>query len=112
MQAARPLDGAPLEGGCGSKRLRYRNRKGSLTATQRFLRELRVSPFWVSTRVSRSTTMARCICETNDRGENCRESNRGNGPGCGKGRDEAGGATRAAGSDKRRRRSGPCVGIR
>ena len=39
------------------------------------------------------------------------EGDRGDGPGCGNGRDEAGGAARAAGSDKRRRRSGSCVGI-
>jgi hypothetical protein len=39
------------------------------------------------------------------------EGNRGNGPGCGNGRDEAGSTARAAGSDKRRRRSGACVGI-
>ena len=39
------------------------------------------------------------------------EGNRGDGPGCGNGRDDAGGAARAAGSDKRRRRSGSCVGI-
>ncbi len=40
------------------------------------------------------------------------ESDCGNGSGRGNGRDEAGGAARAAGSDKRRRRSGSCVGIR
>src|SRR4051794_41047039 len=40
------------------------------------------------------------------------EGDRGNGPGCGNGGDEADGAARAAGSDKRRRRSGSCVGIR
>ena len=39
------------------------------------------------------------------------EGDRGDGPGCGNGRDDAGGAARAAGSDKRRRRSGSCVGI-
>jgi hypothetical protein len=39
------------------------------------------------------------------------EGDRGDGPGCGNGRDEAGGAARAAGSDKRRCRSGSCVGI-
>src|SRR6516164_6139409 len=44
-------------------------------------------------------------------GEAVDEGDRGNGPGCGNGRDEAGGAARAAGSDKRRRRSGSCVGI-
>src|SRR5258708_37611574 len=49
--------------------------------------------------------------ETNDRGENYHEGDRGDGPGGGNGRDEAGGAARAAGSDKRRRRSGACVGI-
>src|SRR5262245_9154491 len=38
------------------------------------------------------------------------EGDRGDGPGCGNGRDEAGGAARAPGSDKRRRRSGSCVG--
>src|SRR6476619_2942729 len=48
---------------------------------------------------------------TNDRGENHHEGDRGNGPGGGNGRDEAGRAARAAGSDKRRRRSGSCVGI-
>src|SRR6516162_5242181 len=37
--------------------------------------------------------------ETNDRGDNSHEGNRGDGPGCGNGRDEAGGAARAAGSD-------------
>src|SRR5207237_4637096 len=40
------------------------------------------------------------------------EGDRRDGPGCGNGRDDAGGAARAAGSDKRRRRSGSCVGIR
>src|SRR5262245_20437299 len=50
--------------------------------------------------------------QTNDRGDNSHEGNRGNGSGRGNGRDEAGGAARAAGSDKRRRRSGSCVGIR
>src|SRR5262249_35523017 len=40
--------------------------------------------------------------ETNDRGDNSHEGNRGNGSGCGNGRDEAGRAARAAGSDKRR----------
>src|SRR6185312_13301447 len=50
--------------------------------------------------------------ETNDGGENHHEGDRGNGPGHGNGRDEAGGAARPAGSDKRRRRSGSCVGIR
>src|SRR5215472_12532605 len=40
------------------------------------------------------------------------EGNRCDGPGCANGRDEVGGAARAAGSDKRRRRSGSCVGIR
>src|SRR5262249_19050970 len=49
--------------------------------------------------------------ETNNRGDNSHEGDRGHGPGCGNGRDEAGGAPRAAGSDKRRRRSGSCVGI-
>src|SRR5262245_42459851 len=39
------------------------------------------------------------------------EGNRRDGPGCGNGRDDAGGTARAAGSDKRRRRSGSCVGI-
>jgi hypothetical protein len=39
------------------------------------------------------------------------EGNRCDGPGGWNGRDEAGGAARAAGSDKRRRRSGSCVGI-
>jgi peptide-methionine (R)-S-oxide reductase len=34
-----------------------------------------------------------------------------NGRGCGNGRDEADGAARAAGSDKRRRCSGSCLGI-
>src|SRR5262244_90566 len=50
--------------------------------------------------------------ETNDRGDNSHEGNRGNGSGCGNGRDEAGRAARAAGSDKRRHRSDSCVGIR
>ena len=50
--------------------------------------------------------------QTNNRGENYHEGNRGNGSGRGNGRDEAGGAARAAGSDKRRHRSGSCVGIR
>jgi hypothetical protein len=40
------------------------------------------------------------------------EGNRCDGPGCANGRDEAGGAARATGSDQRRRRSGSCVGIR
>ena len=44
--------------------------------------------------------------EVPDEGDRC------DGPGCGNGRDgEAGGAARAAGSDKRRRGSGSCVGI-
>src|SRR5262249_45330836 len=38
--------------------------------------------------------------EKKDRGENYHEGNRGDGPGCGNGRDESGGAARAAGSDK------------
>src|SRR5690349_13085178 len=45
-------------------------------------------------------------------GEAKDEGDRGDGPDCGNGRDEAGGAARAAGSDKRRRRSGSYVGIR
>src|SRR6185312_16703358 len=40
------------------------------------------------------------------------EGNRGNGPSCGNGRDEAGRAAGAAGSDKRCHRSDSCVGIR
>jgi hypothetical protein len=40
------------------------------------------------------------------------EGNRCDGAGCANGGDEAGGAARAAGSDKRRRRSGSCVGVR
>src|SRR5262249_30485348 len=56
-----------------------------------------------------ATTML--MQETNDRGDNSHEGNRGNGSGCGNGRDEAGRAARAAGSDKRRHRSGSCVGI-
>src|SRR5262245_13789654 len=47
-----------------------------------------------------------------ERGDNSHEGNRCDGPGCGNGRDEAGGAARAAGSDKRRHRSDSCVGIR
>src|SRR4029450_5304070 len=39
------------------------------------------------------------------------EGYRGDGPGCGNGRDDAGGAAQAAGSDKRRRRSGSLVRI-
>src|SRR3954467_12073538 len=39
------------------------------------------------------------------------EGDRGDGPGCGNGRGEAGGAARAAGGDKRRRCSDSCVGI-
>src|SRR5262249_13812888 len=50
--------------------------------------------------------------ETNDRGDNSHEGNRGNGPGRGIGRDEADRAARAAGSDKRRHRSDSCIGIR
>src|SRR5262249_23906534 len=49
--------------------------------------------------------------EKKGRGKNYHEGNRWDGPGCGNGRDEAGGAARAAGSDKRRRRSGSCVRI-
>src|SRR5262249_47855503 len=56
-----------------------------------------------------ATTML--MQETNDRGDNSHEGDRGDGPGCGNGRDDAGGAARAAGSDKRRRRSGSCVRI-
>ncbi|WP_198167403.1 hypothetical protein [Microbispora sp. ATCC PTA-5024] len=44
------------------------------------------------------------IEETTDRGDDSHESDRGDGPGCGNGRDDAGGAARAAGSDQRRRR--------
>jgi hypothetical protein len=40
------------------------------------------------------------------------EGARGDGPGCGNGRDDAGGAARAAGSDERCRCSDLCVGIR
>ena len=47
-----------------------------------------------------------------DRGDDSHESNRGDGRGCGNSRDDAGGAARAAGSDKRRHRSDSCVGIR
>src|SRR3546814_7758601 len=50
--------------------------------------------------------------EAYGRGDNYDEGDRGDGPGCGNGRDDAGGAARAAGSDKRRHRSGSCVGIR
>src|SRR5215831_20241496 len=57
-----------------------------------------------------ATTML--MQETNDRGDNSHEGDRGDGPGCGNGRDDAGGAARAAGSDKRRHRSDSCVGIR
>src|SRR3546814_1065358 len=34
------------------------------------------------------------------------------GPGCGNGRNETGGATRAAAIDQRSRRRGPCIGLR
>ena len=37
--------------------------------------------------------------QTNDQGDNSHEGNRGNGSGCGNGRDDAGGAARAASSD-------------
>src|SRR5262249_48082981 len=50
--------------------------------------------------------------ETNHRGENYHEGDCGDGSGRGTGRHEAGGAARAAGSDKRRHRSDSCVGIR
>src|SRR4051794_36754621 len=40
------------------------------------------------------------------------EGDCGDGRGCGDGRDDAGAAARAAGGDKRRHRSGSCVGIR
>src|SRR3546814_10835025 len=43
--------------------------------------------------------------EAYGRGDNYDEGDRGDGPGCGNGRDDAGGAARAAGSDKRRHRS-------
>src|SRR3954447_22690556 len=49
--------------------------------------------------------------ETNGRGENDHEGNRCDGPGRGNGWDEAGGTTRAEGSDKRRRGPGSCVGM-
>src|SRR4051794_5418696 len=39
------------------------------------------------------------------------EGDRGDGSGCGNGWSEAGGAARAAGSDKRRRCSDSCIGI-
>src|SRR5262245_512936 len=52
------------------------------------------------------------ISNKKNRGDNSRESNRGNGSGRGNGRDEAGGAAQAAGSDKRRHRSDSRVGIR
>ena len=44
-----------------------------------------------------ATTML--MQETNDRGDNSHEGNRGNGSGCGNSRDEAGRAARAAGSE-------------
>src|SRR5262249_14480663 len=50
------------------------------------------------------------ISGANRRGDNFHEGDRGSGQGCGTGRDAASGTARAAGSDKRRRRSGPCVG--
>src|SRR5437660_8836700 len=50
--------------------------------------------------------------ETNKRGDDSHESNRGDGRGCGNGRDDAGGAARSADGDKRRHRSDSCVGIR
>src|SRR3954447_6340266 len=40
------------------------------------------------------------------------EGDRGDGRGCGDGRDDAGRAARAAGGDQRRLRSGACVGVR
>src|SRR5262245_10090459 len=58
--------------------------------------------------------------ETNDRGDSSHEGDRGDGPGCGNGRDEAGRAARAAGGGARQplgrelRRChcpGSCVGI-
>ena len=52
----------------------------------------------------RATRAHQCTKETNGRGDNSHESDRRDGPGCGNGRDETGGAARAAGSDKRRRR--------
>src|SRR5438477_4070074 len=52
----------------------------------------------------RSGTLAEYVA--NDRGENHHEGDHCDEPGCGNRRDEAGGAARAAGSDKRRRRSG------
>jgi NADPH:quinone reductase-like Zn-dependent oxidoreductase len=50
--------------------------------------------------------------ETHDRGDNSHEGDRGDGPGRGNGRDDAGGAARAGTGDKRRHRSDSCVGIR
>src|SRR5262249_1705182 len=47
-----------------------------------------------------------------DRTNEIDEGDRGDGPGCGNGRDEVGGAPRAAGSDKRCHRSDSCIGIR
>src|SRR5215472_5113446 len=47
-----------------------------------------------------------------DRPNEIDEGDRGDGPGCGNGRDEAAGAAQAAGGDKRRHRSDSCVGIR
>src|SRR5215208_164286 len=44
--------------------------------------------------------------------EQFHEDDSGDGPGCGNGRDEAGGAARAPASDKRRHRSDSCIGIR
>ena len=43
--------------------------------------------------------------EANDWGDNSDEGDRGDGPGCGNCRDEAGGAARAAAGDKRDRKS-------
>src|SRR5262249_41420663 len=65
-------------------------------------------------RVSRPKmdAVACTISNKENRGDNSHEGNRCDGPSCGNGRDEAGGAARAAGSDKRRHRSDSCVGIR
>ena len=62
--------------------------------------------------MSNGLSIACTISNKENRGDNSHEGNRCDGPGCGNGRDEAGGAARAAGSDKRRHRSDSCVGIR
>src|SRR5947208_12316386 len=73
---------------------------------------LRPEQYRVTQQDGTGTTFVRTGTRERQNKEADDEGDRRDGPGCGNGRDDAGGAARAAGSDKRRRRSGSCVGIR